>query len=146
MDATRFIRAMPRGGACGDGTSTATHAAHAVKPSKAGGSGGGGASGYGSGAGASSSAAAVASGSGFASGSGSGSGAGGSVFKPSVDQVEEVVRRSCIAAFLTRELRGCAFPDMVARKEYYTSLMEATLALAQSTCAGLLINGRTALH
>jgi len=30
---------------------------------------------------------------------------------------------------------------MVARIGYYTSLMEATLALAQSSCAALLING-----
>ena len=31
-----------------------------------------------------------------------------------MDRVESVVRQSCLAAFLTRELRGCAFMDMVA--------------------------------
>ena len=58
-----------------------------------------------------------------------------------MDRVQDVVRRSCLAAFIARELRGCSFMDMVARSGYYTSLMNAALALSQSSCADLLIKG-----
>ena len=52
---------------------------------------------------------------------------------------ETLVRDSCLCDFVARELRGCAFMDMVARGEYYASLLDAARALARSTCASSLL-------
>ena len=58
--------------------------------------------------------------------------------KARADAIEGAVRQSSLAAFLARELRGCAFMDVVARASYYAALMHATTALAESPCADVL--------
>ena len=52
---------------------------------------------------------------------------------------ETLVRGSSLCDFVARELRGCAFMDMVTRGEYYVSLLDAARALARSTCASSLL-------
>ena len=52
---------------------------------------------------------------------------------------EALVRGSSLCDFVARELRGCAFMDMVTRGDYYVSLLDAARALARSTCASSLL-------
>ena len=59
----------------------------------------------------------------------------------SVARVGEALKRSCLGAFLARELRGCAFMDMVQRDAYYACLAEATLALAESPVGAECLRG-----
>ena len=59
----------------------------------------------------------------------------------SVARVGEALKRSCLGAFLARELRGCAFMDMVQRDAYYACLAEATLALAESPVGAECLGG-----
>ena len=51
---------------------------------------------------------------------------------------EQLIRNSCIADFISRELTGCAFMDMTVRAEYYVCLLSAVFALCESGSADLL--------
>ena len=48
----------------------------------------------------------------------------------SVAETESLIRESCVVAFATRELAGCAFMDMTARASYYASLLDVVDAVA----------------
>ena len=51
----------------------------------------------------------------------------------------ECVRASCLSKFLARELKNCSFMNMTNRGPFYSSLMRAAAALAQSTVRDCLL-------